>query len=140
MRYCLIPAAATPPPTGFQMTSKFVAVTGILVLSVLVSCGRSNDPRAAAEARIFKLAQMNGCIDCHTVSTGSVGPSWMAVAARYKDAPRANARALLIASVMNGSQGKWMTWGAAYGMPPLGRRVPRQDIEQLVDYILSLHK
>ena len=140
MPYCPIDVAAGPPLTGFQMYAKFVAVTGLLFLSLVVSCGQSNDPRAAAEARIFKLAQMNGCIECHTVSAGSVGPSWMAVAERYKDAPRADARAMLIASVMNGSQGKWMTWGAAYGMPPLGRRVARQDIEQLVDYILSLHK
>lgn len=112
----------------------------VACVSLLAACGHGNSPGGAADQRLFKLAQMNGCIECHTANVGSVGPSWMAVAERYKDAPRDDARALLIASVMNGSQGKWTTWGSAYGMPPLGRRVARQDIEQLVDYILSLHR
>lgn len=122
------------------MKPPFTPLLAFAALPLLAGCGHGNSPNADAGQRLFKLAQINGCIECHTVNVGSVGPSWMAVAERYKDAPRDQARALLIASVMNGSQGKWTTWGSAYGMPPLGRRVARQDVEQLVDYILTLHR
>lgn len=119
-----------------------VAVALIAAIAVLAACGKQvGGPQALsqeADARLFKLAQMNGCIECHTVSATSVGPSWLAIADRYKEAPRADAKALLISSVMNGSKGKWLTWKGGDGMPPLGRRVAHQDIEELVDYILSL--
>jgi cytochrome c551/c552 len=122
------------------MKSLPIAVAALMLFALLTACGHGSDPRAEADARLFKLAQMNGCIECHTVSATSVGPSWMAIAERYKDAPHADAKAMLIASVMNGSQGKWLTWKGGHGMPPLGRRVAQQDIEQLVDFILSLHR
>ena len=124
---------------------KFQSVTGVLLIAacvVLAGCGKQGSiprpPSAEMDARVFKLAQMNGCIECHTVNTTSIGPSWMAVAERYKEAPRAETRALLIESVMKGSKGKWLTWKGDDGMPPLGRRVAKQDIEELVDFILSL--
>ena len=98
----------------------------------------SGQSAPTADSDLFRLAHMNGCIECHTVSATSVGPSWMAIAERYKDAPRADARALLIQSVKQGSKGKWTTWKGGDGMPPLGRRVSSEHIEQLVDYILSL--
>lgn len=120
-----------------------VTLTALVALVALTGCGRHGGPGTASEeadARLFKLAQMNGCIECHTVSATSIGPSWLAIAKRYKDAPHAEAKALLITSVMNGSKGKWLTWKGGDGMPPLGRRVAEQDIEQLVDYILSLNQ
>lgn len=124
------------------MKSTFIAVALIAAFISLAGCGKqpggSMAPGGEADARLFKLAQMNGCIECHTVSATSVGPSWLAIADRYKDAPRAEAKALLVASVMNGSKGKWLTWKGGGGMPPLGRRVAQQDVDELVDYILSL--
>lgn len=125
---------------------KLKSVTGALLvatLAILTGCGKQasgpSAPSADADAHLFKLAQMNGCIECHTVSATSVGPSWLAIAERYKEAPHAEAKAILINSVMNGSKGKWLTWKGGEGMPPLGRRVAQQDIEELVDYILSLN-
>ena len=116
-----------------------VAVALLAAFAALAGCGKqAGAPSQEADARLFKLAQMNGCIECHTVSATSVGPSWLAIADRYKDAPREDAKALLISSVMNGSKGKWLTWKGGGGMPPLGRRVAQQDIEELVDYILTL--
>jgi hypothetical protein len=103
-----------------------VAIVLITVSAALVACGRQgsapNAPSAEEDARLFKLA------------------SWMAVADRYKDTPHAEAKALLINSVMNGSKGKWLTWKGGDGMPPLGRRVAQQDVEQLVDFILTLKR
>ena len=125
---------------------KLKAITGMLLITtfaILSACGKQGSSpssmSAEADAHLFKLAQMNGCIECHTVSATSVGPSWLAIAERYKEAPHAEAKAILINSVMNGSKGKWLTWKGGEGMPPLGRRVAQQDIEELVDYILSLN-
>lgn len=120
-----------------------MGVVLVAALAILAGCGKQASspgaPSAEADAQLFKLAMMNGCIECHTVSATSVGPSWQGIAKRYKETPHAEAKALLINSVMNGSKGKWLTWKAGDGMPPLGRRVAEQDIEQLVDYILSLN-
>ncbi len=118
------------------------SVAAIIAVAVLGGCGQQGagveDSRGERESELFKLAHMNGCIECHTVSVSTVGPSWQAIADRYKDAPRAEARALLIESVNKGSKGKWFSWKAPDGMPPLEKRVSAEHIEQLVDYILSL--
>lgn len=115
-----------------------------LLLVVLVACGKQGSNTTAlnmeTDAQLFRLAQMNGCIECHTVSATSVGPSWLAIAERYQAAPREQAKAILVDSVERGSRGKWFTWKGGDGMPPLGRRVAKQDIEQLVDYIVSLKR
>jgi len=122
------------------MRLKFAAAALIATVVIFAGCGKQGprSPSEEADARLFKLAQMNGCIECHTVSATSVGPSWLAIADRYKDAPHDEAKALLMSSVMNGSKGKWLTWKGGGGMPPLGRRVAKRDIDELVDYILSL--
>jgi hypothetical protein len=39
-----------------------------------------------------------------------------------------------------GSSGKWPSWKSGDGMPPLAGRVSEADMEQLVDYILSLKR
>lgn len=115
-------------------------VSLLAVTVVLAGCGPTgtDGSRGARESELFKLAHMNGCIECHTVSATTVGPSWQAIADRYKDAPREQARALLIDSVNKGSKGKWISWKAPDGMPPLEKRVSAEHIAQLVDYILSL--
>lgn len=117
----------------------------LLAAMGLAGCGQQgsgpNVPNPEMDAQLFKLAQLNGCIECHSVSAATVGPSWMAIAERYKTAPRAEARALLIESVLKGSKGKWVTWkDGGQGMPPLERRVVKEDVEQLVDFILSLSR
>ena len=127
------------------MRSDFAIVMTLLVVcGFLLGCGKQasspNTLSAAEDARLFKLAQLNGCIECHTVTAASLGPSWVAVAERYKEAPHAETRALLINSIMNGSKGKWITWRGDDGMPPLGKRVVKEDVEELVDFILSLNQ
>ena len=127
------------------MNSRRMIGVAVLAVSVCLSgCGKQasspNTLSAAQDAHLFKLAQLNGCIECHTVTSTSIGPSWMAVAERYKEGPRAETRVLLINSVMNGSKGKWITWRGDDGMPPLGRRVVKKDVEELVDFILSLNR
>lgn len=125
------------------MTIKSIMAALLLgAVALLAACEQqgtgSTGSHGEAESELFKLAHMNGCIECHTVSATTVGPSWQAIADRYKDAPREETRILLIDSVKNGSKGKWLTWKGGDGMPPLGRRVSQDHIERLVDFILSL--
>lgn len=110
-----------------------------LSLFLLPGCDKSDAPvQSAVSDKLFKLAHMNGCIDCHRISATVVGPSWQAIAERYKDEDKKNLRTMLIQSVTHGSRGKWFTWKGGNGMPPMQNRVSKEHIEQLVDYIISL--
>ncbi len=94
-----------------------------------------NDPKAA---QAVELARKNGCLNCHGVTHSIVGPAWVLVSERYRDAP--DARALLIEKVKKGGNGSWnhITGGAV--MPAHENRVSQQHIETLVDFILSLKR
>ncbi len=122
-------------------------ITTMIIIAVLLSlpaCSRedfgaaSGKRDAAVEQELFSLARMNGCLECHTVTVSKLGPSWNEIAKRYKDAPREDARALLIDRVRNGSKGQYINWKTDEGMPPLKNRVSNEHIERLVDYILAL--
>ena len=114
-------------------------MTVLLVSSVvLAGCGRQTPPDdAGRRLRMMGmgLEEQNGCTKCHNETASVLGPSWQAVAQRYKGNP--NARRILIDSVKHGSSGKWAKLTGGVDMPPLGARVRGQDIEQIVDYILS---
>jgi len=118
---------------------KLIVIFGMIWL--LVACGGSNEGVSAKDqlqGQLFKVARMNGCIQCHSISATVVGPSWKAVAERYKDADLAAARSLLIESIKKGSKGKYYTWKGGDGMPALEKRVSEEVIVQLVDFILAL--
>ncbi len=95
-----------------------------------------NDP-AAAQA--MSLARQNGCLNCHGVTNSIVGPAWVLVAERYRDAGD-DARSFLIEKVKKGGNGSWndMTGGAK--MPAHGSRVSQQHLEAIVDFILGLKR
>ncbi len=78
------------------------------------------------------LAKTSGCMACHSVEKKIVGPGWKEVAAKYKG--EAGAKENLIGKVKNGGKG---AWGAA-PMPPYSPRVSDENIEKLVDFILTL--
>lgn len=82
------------------------------------------------------LAKKNGCFACHSVEKKVVGPAWKDVAARYKG--DGSARAALIAKVKSGGKGNWTDVTGGIPMPPYSPRVPDEEIEALVDFILSL--
>jgi len=108
---------------------------------MLIACSPAEqEVNLSIHAAMYKLAHVNGCINCHRVKATVVGPSWEAIAQRYQDVPRAEARALLIERVKKGSSGNWNTWKGGTGMPPLEKRVAVEHIERLVDYILSLQE
>ncbi len=112
-----------------------------VLFGLLVGCSggeKGTSAQGKLQSELFKVARANGCIACHTVSATVVGPSWKAVAERYKDVEIADARKLLIESVEKGSKGKYYTWKGGDGMPALERRVSHDAIVQIVDLILSL--
>lgn len=115
----------------------------ILVMAILFGCDMKRqgaDLNQQANAALYKMAQMNGCTECHRVSAIVIGPSWETISERYKDAPFEDAKALLVESVKKGSIGKYVTFKGGKGMPPLEKRVSAEHIEKLVEYILQLKR
>lgn len=82
------------------------------------------------------LAQNNGCLSCHAVDHKIIGPAWRDVAKQYAADPQAKAQ--LIEKVQDGGTGNWIEVTGGATMPPYGGRVKSEDIEALVDFILSL--
>jgi len=114
----------------------------IVAASLFQGCEQDANTSIEAQTRIqlFKLARANGCTDCHRIKATVIGPSWTTIAERYRNAPFAEAKALLVESVKKGSKGKFITLKGADGMPPLEKRVEANTIELLVEYILSLDR
>lgn len=95
----------------------------------------SNDKKSAAAVA---TARMNGCLNCHFVTSSKIGPAWDLVSERYKNSD--DAREFLINKVKKGGNGNWnkITGGAL--MPPHENRVTDEHIAQIVDFILSLKR
>lgn len=51
------------------------------------------------------LAKQNACLGCHAVNKKIVGPSFQAVAEKYKNDP--NAQSFLINKISKGGSGSW---------------------------------
>lgn len=69
------------------------------------------------------LADSKGCLACHSVDTALVGPSYKEVAAKGESAD------VLIASIKNGSTGKW----GETPMPP--QTLTDEEIKTLVEWV-----
>jgi cytochrome c len=77
------------------------------------------------------LIEQSSCGTCHRRDSALVGPSFMAVAERYADAP--GALDTLVHSIRNGGVGNW-------GQTPMPPQTTLSEAEaaQIADYILSL--
>ncbi|QID18630.1 c-type cytochrome [Nitrogeniibacter mangrovi] len=76
------------------------------------------------------LAKEKGCMACHGIAKGIVGPAYADVAAKY--AGQADAEAQLVAKVKAGGKGVW----GAVPMPPQGH-VKDDEIQAIVRWILD---
>lgn len=90
------------------------------------------------------LAKKHTCPDCHAIDRRVVGPAWMDVSKRYKEAAeyeyKGKKYSLVEGLVMKVSKGGSGNWGAM-PMPindPSGSK--QEDIRELVKFILSLAK
>jgi cytochrome c len=78
-----------------------------------------------------RLAQEKGCFDCHALGQTTVGPSFRAIAKRYRFNAQQPGR--LPAVIRGGSAGHW---GDRFVMWPQPR-LSDQEVRQLVDWILA---
>ncbi|MFC1749204.1 c-type cytochrome [Pseudomonadota bacterium] len=84
----------------------------------------------------IELAKKSGCLACHSIDKKIVGPAWNDVSERYKG--DGAARATLISKVKSGGKGNWTAVTGGIPMPPYSPRVSDENIEKLVDFILTL--
>ena len=76
------------------------------------------------------LANKSGCVGCHAVAVKLVGPAFKDVAAKY--AGQADAQAMVMQSIRNGSVGKWGE------LPmPAHPKVSDADLKKLATWVLS---
>lgn len=88
-------------------------------------------PVAQAADDASPLVQKGGCLACHTVDKKVLGPSYKDVAAKYKG--QADAEALLIKRVKDGSSGIW----GPIPMPPNGTKLSDAEYKTVVTWILA---
>ena len=98
----------------------------IIATLSLTGCGSDSDSAAVGEAVVPEVASVEpvvekaievnpevlaadlkslGCYACHAIETKRVGPSYRAVAERYRDQPESVPA--LVAKVINGGGGVW---------------------------------
>ncbi|MDH5219564.1 MAG: c-type cytochrome [Gammaproteobacteria bacterium] len=115
-------------------------ITVLLFLLLLVACGNREDRDTITQrhesADILTIAHMNGCINCHNLGASIVGPAWILVAERYRDAP--DAKQYLIQKIRDGGSGNWNDITGGAEMPAHGNRVSAEHLDRLVTYILSI--
>jgi len=104
---------------------KFRLSTALQVV-LFLSAGLLTAQTHANEA----LANKSGCLGCHAVATKLVGPAYKDVAAKY--AGQADAQAMLMQSIRNGSVGKWGE------LPmPAHPKISDIDLKKLAAWVLS---
>lgn len=96
-----------------------------LVLALSIVLGFS----ATAHANM-DLARSKNCLACHAVDRKLVGPSFKAIAERYKNDKSAEAK--LIANTMRGGGGVW----GPIPMPS-NPQLSEAEAKQLIQWILS---
>jgi cytochrome c len=87
-------------------------------------------PADAGGPSVAQLAKDKGCMACHGIEKGIVGPAYAEVAAKY--AGQADAEAALVAKVKAGGKGVW----GAVPMPPQGH-LSDDEIQAIVRWILG---
>lgn len=119
-----IPDSGMPPPKASPAPEPVQETTPVTPVTV------SN------YEKLLALAKKSGCLACHSVDRKLVGPAWKDVATRYKE--KSDARSKLIEKVSKGGKGNWTEITGGVPMPPYYPRVTKENIERLVDFVLSL--
>jgi cytochrome c len=81
------------------------------------------------------LAAKSGCFECHSVDGKKAAPAFHDIAARYQG--NASARIALIETMKKGGKGNWTEISGGVPMPPYSPRLSDDEIERLVDWVLS---
>jgi cytochrome c551/c552 len=81
--------------------------------------------------RGYRLADTKGCLECHALGYSYIGPSFSAIAQRYRRNSEFRERLPYI--IRGGSAGHW---GERFVMWPQAR-LSDTEVRQLVDWIIS---
>ncbi len=98
---------------------------------VAMAQGHRSADAAVAQAAGRALVEAGTCLSCHRLDAPSIGPSYRDVARKYDGDPTAAEH--LVAKIREGGSG---VWGEVM-MPP-HPQLSEQEVQQMVDYILSL--
>jgi len=77
-----------------------------------------------------KVALKHKCLGCHKVNKKIVGPSFIAIAKKYKDS-----KEKMIESIKNGSKNSWKSSNGAV-MPPF-KKINEKELDTLSNWILK---
>jgi len=99
-------------------------------IGVLLATGAMLASGAATAQDGEEMARKYACTSCHQLEQKVVGPAYKEVAERYDEGDKA----MLVEKVIKGGAGNW----GQIPMPPHEGRVPKEDVETIVDWILSL--
>lgn len=100
-------------------------------LFTLALLGITALPTAALSGDIVDLAKTTGCYSCHANAEKVVGPSFAAIAEKYKDDKDAVAN--LVQSIQNGSRGKW----GRVPMPPHSS-LSAAELKALSEWVMTV--
>ena len=108
-------------------TANRLFATALLAIALLAGAsGASGQDDPAA------LSRAAGCGMCHHQEQAMLGPSWQAIAERYRG--EEDAAELLARRVREGSKG---VWGEAMMMPTPEEKLDDAALARVVDWILS---
>lgn len=100
----------------------------VFLFSIFVSF-MSTAQANAEDENALALAKKNACLGCHAVNKKIVGPSFQAVAEKYKD--NTNAQGLLKNKIAMGGAGSW----GVVPMPP-NSKLSDADLTALTSWVL----
>jgi len=82
-----------------------------------------------------ELIDQNGCFSCHAIASKKAAPAFAGIGMRNKRFEGANAKATIMNSIKNGSQGKYPRFSDS-SMPGYGH-LSEEDLSTLADFILA---
>ncbi|WP_434638117.1 cytochrome c [Sulfurimonas sp. NW7] len=82
-----------------------------------------------------EIIQNNGCLSCHAVASKKAAPAFAGIGMRNKRFEGENAKEVIMASIKNGSQGKYPRFSDT-AMPSFAN-LTQEQLSTVADYILA---
>ena len=120
---------------------KFIVFSFVLFF---ISCGNNSEKEKPASdpaktevkdpeaAKGLELITRSDCFTCHKLTETSIGPSYAAVAAKYKTINEANMDSM-VTQINKGGKGRW---GIVMMTPHPA--ISKEDAQSMVHYIMSI--
>ena len=104
-------------------------IAKLVFIYAAFSCCIASAQANVEDEKTFALAKQNACLGCHAINRKIVGPSFQAVAEKYKNDP--NAQAFLKNKIAKGGSGSW-------GVVPMpaNTKLSNADLTALTSWVL----